>query len=212
VIKILVTGFEAFNGDETNPSQIVVSQLENMGVANAKILGEILPVEADIAIAKIKKKLIDFKPDVVILLGVAKGRAAITPERVAINIKDYPIPDNGGNQPVDQVISINGGSAYFSTLPIKSITANLNNAEILAAISNTAGTYVCNHLFYSVSEHLKATNVRYGFIHIPFHCPDKAKPSIAFMPIEQQIEGIKIAIQTCMDSNEEQKLALGSIS
>lgn len=212
MVKILVTGFEPFAGDETNPSQIIVSQLDNMGITNGKVFGEVLPVDADKAIAIIKSKLSNIQPDVVILLGVAKGRAAITPERVAINIKDYPIADNGGNQPIDTAISERGENAYFSTLPVKSIIANLNDAEIPAAISNTAGTYVCNHLFYCVSEYLKATSIRCGFIHIPFHCPDQKKQDIAFMPLEQQIKGVKIAIQTCIDTNEEQKLALGSIS
>lgn len=212
MINVLVTGFEAFAGDESNPSQIIVTQLDNMVIDNGKIFGEILPVEANKALAIIKRKILELQPNVVILLGVAKGLKSITPERVAINVQDYPIADNEGNQPIDSIISDNGENAYFSTLPIKLITANLNGAEIPAAISNTAGTYVCNHLFYSVSEHLKTTNIRYGFIHIPFHCPDKTKQGHAFMPIEQQVEGIKIAIKTCIDSSEEPKLALGSIS
>lgn len=145
-----------------------------------------------------------FQPDIILLLGEAGGRFAIAPERIAINLDDFPIPDNAGNQPREERVVESGPAAYFSTLPLVEIQAALREKGISVALSNTAGTYVCNHLFYRVMHHLVQTKnpAQAGFIHIPVCSPanlDSAENGPA-LALETLIEGVQIAVETCLCS------------
>src|SRR5262252_2124656 len=148
--KLLITAFEPFGGEQINPSLEAVRQIEKDRISNVSVLTAELPVDRYRAVDNALELLLINRPDVVIMLGEAGGRYKINPERVAINIDDFRIPDNVGNQPRDEPIIEGGPAAYFSTLPIRAIAERINKANIPAAISNTAGAYLCNRLFYSV--------------------------------------------------------------
>lgn len=191
--RILLTGFEPFNGARINPSQQVVDALAEERIEEAYIVSRVLPCVFGEAVRRLQEAIDEERPDVVICLGQAGGRPDITPERIAINIDDAPIPDNQGNQPIDQPIVSDGPPAYWSKLPIKRIVAELRKLGISASVSNTAGTYVCNHLFYGLMHliHTRYPQIRGGFIHIPF-LPEQTKESGASsMPWEQLFTGIK---------------------
>ena len=143
-MKILLTGFEPFGGETVNPAQEAV-QLVKDEIKGAQIVKCYVPVVFGKAIETVHEAMKKENPDVVLCIGQAGGRYEITPERVAINCDDGRIPDNEGNQPVDQPVFADGENAYFSTLPVKKMVEYMKNANVPAAISNSAGTYVCNH-------------------------------------------------------------------
>ncbi|WP_087017739.1 pyroglutamyl-peptidase I [Thaumasiovibrio subtropicus] len=196
---VLITGFEPFGGSETNPALEAVKQLDGRQLKGGRIVACSVPVvryrSAELVVSAIEK----YRPDVVITVGQAAGRAAMTPERIAINIDDYRIADNEGNQVVDEPVIAEGPAAYFSTLPIKAITQALNNQGILAEVSNTAGTFVCNHLFYAIQHYLASTQVRHGFVHIPLLPEQVTDSTLPSMPLEEIVRGLMIAAQTCLD-------------
>ncbi len=172
---ILVTGFEPFGGESENPSQEIARQLNGHVVARHRLIGRILPCVFGAANRELRGLLDEFQPAAVICVGQAGGRKEITPERVAINVDDARIPDNAGAQPVDRPVVPRGPAAYWSTLPIKAIVATLRAHEIPAAVSQTAGTFVCNHVFYGLMHELaRCRGVRGGFIHVPW-MPEQAK-------------------------------------
>lgn len=195
-MKILITGFEPFGGESLNPSYEAIKLIEN------KFSGlDIIKLEVPTAFYKstqvVISKIDEVKPDAVIMVGQAGGRADITVERIAINIDDASIKDNEGQKPVDSVIDTNGLSAYFATLPIKEIVEKIKNAGIPASISNSAGTYVCNHLMYSVLNYIYKSNlnIKAGFIHVPYTTAQViAKPQSASM----SMENIKTAIESAI--------------
>jgi pyroglutamyl-peptidase len=199
VKKLLVTAFEPFDGETINPSLETIRHLAGIEFAGARIETMELPVDRhraiDIAVGTIRES----RPDVAIMLGEAHDRFRITPERVAINIDDFRIADNAGNQPVDEPIIEDGPAAYFSTLPIRAITDRLIEAKIPAIVSNTAGTYLCNRIFYSVM-HLIATErleMQAGFIHLPrLHeqILDK-RGNLPSLARETVFEAIRLAIE-----------------
>jgi pyroglutamyl-peptidase len=196
ILKILITGFEPFGGESLNPSYEAVKLIEN------KFNGsDIIKLEVPTAFYKsaqvVISKIDEVKPDAVIMIGQAGGRADITVERVAINIDDASIKDNIGQKPVDSVIDKDGLNAYFATLPIKEIVEKIKNAGIPASISNSAGTYVCNHLMYSVLNYIYKSNlnIKAGFIHVPYTTAQViAKPQSASM----SMENIKTAIDSAI--------------
>lgn len=159
-MKILVSGFEKFDGLEENPSQILVESLH--GVESI-----ILPVTFKECFQKLKEKIEQCQPDIVICTGLAGIRDEITPERIAINLIEARIPDNEGNQPIGEKISANGPDGLFATIPIKKMAEVAARTGVKASVSNTAGTYVCNFLMYKVLEFTKDKNIKSGFIHIP---------------------------------------------
>jgi len=168
-MKILVTGFEPFAGEVINSSLEAIQLLPDT-IENAQIVKTTIPTVFGKSIETLKEMLEKEKPDVVICVGQAGGRAEITIERVAINIDDASIPDNEGNLPKDQIIFKDGENAYFSNLPIKKIVEAIKECKIPASISNSAGTYVCNHLMYGLLYFInkKYKNIRGGFIHVPY--------------------------------------------
>lgn len=209
--KILISGFEPFGGGVINPALEAVKLLDGAALNNGKIVVCQVPVTRFKATAAVIEAIKHHQPDYVITVGQAGGRAAITPERIAINIDDFRIVDNEGNQPIDQPIVVDGPDAYFSTLPIKAITHALQQEGIPCQVSNTAGTFVCNHLFYGVQHYLRYTQIGHGFIHIPL-LPQQAtfgdQPS---MSLDLIVAGLKIAAQAVIDNAFDIPLSGGSI-
>ncbi|RLQ94753.1 pyroglutamyl-peptidase I [Falsibacillus albus] len=165
---LLLTGFEPFLGHPINPTEQIVKELDGKETGDYQIKGKLLPVDFAEAQGQFVSYMNDLQHDAVISLGLAAGRECITPERVAINIRDGE-PDNKGNAHQDALIEENGPAAYFSTLPIRAMVEELNAAGLPAKISNTAGTYLCNNIMYSMLHELESRNmtVPAGFIHVP---------------------------------------------
>lgn len=211
--KILVTGFDPFGGEKINPALEVIKLLpKKIGENEVKILE--IPTVWKKSIKKIEDEISAYNPDYILSIGQAGGRTDISIERVAINIDDYRIPDNEGNQPIDKKIFENGKDAYFSNLPIKAMLKEIQKAGIPASISNTAGTFVCNHVFYGVRYLLetKFKDKKSGFIHIPY-LPEQVvyKNNTGSMGIEILVKGITVAIQTIFEYNEDLSVGAGTI-
>lgn len=195
--RVLLTGFEPFGSSRLNPSQEIVRRLGAEGVPGVELHAHVLPVEFAAA-AEVITRLIDaLQPQVVIALGQAEGRDRITPERVAVNLADARMPDNGGHAPSDAPVVEGGPSAYFSTLPVKAIVDELAAASLPAGLSMTAGTYVCNTVFYAVQHHVDGSTVRSGFIHVPLMTEQADEfPGLPTMALDDLVRGIAMAITT----------------
>ena len=188
--KILVTGFEAFDKSALNPSAEIVKALKGDDLVTA-----ILPVVFGQASSKLKELIELHKPTAVLCLGLAVGRSEITPERIAINLDDARIADNAGNQPLEQKIMADGPDGHFSTLPIEKMVASMKAAGIPASISLSAGTFVCNHIFYVLQDYLKESNIPSGFMHVPLMDEQRKEfANLPTMPIRQMIAGVEIAL------------------
>jgi pyroglutamyl-peptidase len=202
VKRLLLTAFEPFGGETTNPSLEAARRVKKKRFEGASLRVEELPVDRFRAIDSALDAIRNFKPDVVIMLGEAGGRFRINPERIAINVDDFRIPDNTGNQPADEPIVEGAPAAYFSTLPIRAITQRLNDARIPAAISNSAGTYLCNRLFFSVMHAIAVDRLttRAGFIHLPYlHKQAINKPNDQpSMSLESISKAVKLAIEVAL--------------
>lgn len=195
-VRVLVTGFQPFGGASLNPSQAVVEQLRSTGIQGVELHCVVLPVEFGRA-AEVLLGLIDeLRPQIAIALGQAEGRTKISLERVAINLDDARIADNAGNQRVDSEIISGGPSAYFSTLPVKDIVNTLDADGVPAEISMTAGTFVCNHVFYAMQHHCVGRNIATGLIHMPL-MEEQANefPGLPVLPLAQIVVGIERAIR-----------------
>jgi pyroglutamyl-peptidase len=195
-MKALVTGFEPFGGDRVNPSFEAMRRLpRRLGALD--IATTALPVTYRGALPALKEAIAASTPDIVLCTGLAGGRAELSLERVAINIDDARIPDNDGDQPVDRPVVAGGSAAYFATLPIKAAAAALREAGLPAAVSNSAGTFLCNHVFYGLMHEaaLGANRFRGGFLHVPY-LPNQATrvPGAPSMALEQIVEGIEITL------------------
>jgi len=186
---LLITGFDPFDGESINPSWEVVSRLpESLGGFTLHKLQ--IPTVFSLAAEKVVEAAKEIQPDVILCIGQAGGRGAVTPERVAINIRDARICDNAGNQPVDQPIVPDGPDAYFATVPVKAMVQAMIDAGCDAAISNTAGTFVCNDVLYTLLHHYHGTSVQAGFIHVPYF-PEQG--SLSLSP-EATLTALKAAI------------------
>ena len=190
-MKILVTGFEPFAGATLNPSGEIVKRLTGENLVTA-----ILPVEYDAATARVLELIEAHQPEAVICLGQAEGRSTISFERVAVNLDDAKLADNAGVTRIETEINPNGAAAYFSTLPIREMADAVFEAGIPATLSLSAGTFVCNHIFYELQQALAATGVPSGFVHVPLmdeQAPEfEGKPT---MPIETQVEALSVTIK-----------------
>jgi pyroglutamyl-peptidase len=199
---ILLTAFEPFDGETVNPSLEAALAMTGVEFPGTLLTVLELPVDRFRAIEMTSARLRTLRPDVVIMLGQAIARYRITPERVAINVDDYRIPDNAGNQPADEPIIEGGPVGYLSTLPIRAITERLLKARMPAAISNTAGTYLCNRLFYSVM-HLIATEqwpTLGGFIHVPYMHEQALNkyPDVPSLARETIVEAVRLTIDVTL--------------
>ncbi|GMA08216.1 pyrrolidone-carboxylate peptidase [Tetragenococcus halophilus subsp. flandriensis] len=196
-MKILVTGFDPFGGEKINPAWEAVKKLPDT-IKEAQIVKEEIPTvyhkSADIC----KQAIQIHQPDIVLNIGQAGGRFTITPERIAINVDDARIPDNEENQPIDQTIQTDGQAAYFTQLPVKAMVENVRNNGFPAAVSNSAGTFVCNHIMYQVQYMIdkEFPNMKGGFIHVPFIAEQVVdKPNQPFMQIADIAFCIEKAIE-----------------
>ena len=199
-MRILITGFDKFGGESINPSSLCVNSLPD-NIDNIEIKKITLPTVFKDSSKVLEENIKSFSPNIVICVGQAGGRSKITPERVAINIDDARIPDNIGNSPIDEIIRKDGENAYFSTLPIKAIVDELNKNNIPSAISNTAGTFVCNHIMYEALyiTSKKYPNIKAGFIHIPYIEEQiKNKPNTPYIKKEYIITALELIIKTAV--------------
>jgi len=198
--KVLVTGFEPFGGEDINPSWEICRDLpEAIGATRIHVLQ--VPCEFRAAIEVVAGEIERLEPSVVLSLGQAGGRAAMSVERVAINVDDARIDDNAGNAPVDEPVASGGPAAYFATVPVKAMVAAMREAEVPAIVSNTAGTFVCNHLMYGVLHFLAASGrpARAGFIHVPWlDAQALARPGEPSMALATMVRGTEAAIAAAL--------------
>ena len=188
--KLLITGFSPFGGGDVNPAWLAVQALPDKIGAFTLCKMEIPTVFGEAA-AMVIQKAMEIKADVVLSVGMAAGRDAVTPERIAVNIRDARIPDNAGNQPRGEFVAPDGPAAYFATVPVEKMAQAIRDANIRATVSNSAGAYVCNDVMYSVLHHFAGTSVKAGFIHVP-QLPQQGTPS---MELETIISGLQAAIE-----------------
>ena len=200
-MKILVTGFDPFGGEKVNPALEAVKSLPSE-IHGAEIHWVEIPTVFYKAAEVLETAIVRFQPDAVLCIGQAGGRASLTPERVAINQDDARIPDNQGNQPIDTPIRLDGQAAYFSTLPIKAMVQAIKEEGLPATVSNTAGTFVCNHLMYQALylADKKFPDMRAGFMHIPYMTEQVInKSNTASMNLTDIVRGIEAAIGAIVD-------------
>ena len=208
---VLLTGFAPFGDETINPSWQAVSALDGALIARHRVVARLLPVQFGAALAALRDAIEDVSPALVLCVGQAGGRAQVSIERIAINVDDARIPDNTGACPIDAPIIAGGPAAYFATVPIKAMLDELRIAGIPAEISQTAGTYVCNHVFYGLMHALAGRSlVRGGFIHIPY-APEQASrhPGAPSLPVAMVVEALRIVVRTALGTREDRHIAAG---
>lgn len=211
-MKILVSGFDPFGGEKINPAIESVKLLPDE-IKGAKIIKVEIPTVARKSLKKLEEVIEIEKPDVVLSVGQAGGRTDISVERVGINMDDFRIKDNEGNQPIDEKIAEGGPDAYLVTIPIKAMVQKMIENKIPASVSNTARTFVCNHVCYGMA-HLASTkypNMRTGFVHIPF-LPEQVvdKRNMPSMPLEMIAKGLEYAIEAIIENKKDIKAEGGA--
>jgi pyroglutamyl-peptidase len=213
-MKALVTGFEPFDGDRVNPSFEVLARLPlRWGMLD--IAPVALPVAYSGALPTLRQAIAASVPDIVLCTGLAGGRAELSLERVAINVDDARIPDNEGDQPIDRPVVGGAPAAYFSTLPIKAAVAALREAGLPAAVSHSAGTFLCNHVFYGLMHEaaLGTHRFRGGFLHVPYLPSQAARvPGAPSMALEQIVEGIEIILSVAAARVDDLVVSEGALS
>ena len=210
-MKILVTGFDPFGGETVNPALEAVKSLPSE-IHGAEVHWVAIPTVFYKAAEVLETAIVRYQPDVVLCIGQAGGRASLTPERVAINQDDARIPDNQGNQPIDEPIRMDGEVAYFSTLPIKAMVQAIKEEGLPATVSNTAGTFVCNHLMYQALylADKKFPHMRAGFMHIPYMTEQVLnKPNTSSMCLTDIVRGIEAAIRAIVDYKDKDLKLVG---
>ncbi len=212
--RILVTGFEPFGGERINVSWQVAQALDGQRIAGCTVRALCLPCVFGQSLQVLQGALRAHDPAVVLALGQAAGRGELSVERVAINVDDARIPDNAGAQPVDQPVIAPAPDAYFSRLPIKAIVAALREAGLPASVSQSAGTFVCNHVFFGLMHALRRRRrVRAGFVHLPV-LPEQVathagQPSL---PLATLVQGLQLAMHTAVGCADDLPLGGGSIA
>jgi pyroglutamyl-peptidase len=193
----LVTGFGPFANVERNPSALIVGALDGTRIGAHEVAGRVLPVSAEETPRAVRTALAETDPALVLLLGVATGRAALAAERVAVNVFDFNEPDNDGALPVDVPIEVDGPAAYFATLPLRAIVDAWHRAGIPGYLSDTAGTYLCNAALYTALHATADDPLPVGFVHLPSLPAEVAerRPPQPSMPLETQVEGARIALE-----------------
>lgn len=209
--KLLLTGFTPFGGETINPSWQAVRALEGECIAGHTVVTLELPCEFEAAPRVLRAALRRHRPDVVIATGQAGGRDGISLERVAINLMDARIPDNAGLQPIDEPILKKAPAAYFSTLPIKSALLALQAENLPAHVSQTAGTYVCNQVFYVLMHALRRRpETRAGFVHVPWLPEQCVRPDQPSLPVEDIRRALRCIIETTLITTRDVALAAGA--
>lgn len=202
MMKILVTGFDPFGGESINPSVEAVRCLPD-SIMGAEIIKVEIPTVRWKALEKIKENVDKYNPDVILSIGQAGGRPDITVERIGINMDDFRIPDNAGNKVVDEKIDSQGPDAYFLNVPVKAMVERIKERQIPASVSNTAGTFVCNHVAYGTQRMIEKQypGKKSGFIHIPF-LPQQVidKKGMPSMGLKMIVEGLKAALEVIAES------------
>ncbi len=204
-MKILITGFDPFGEEKINPAYEAVKLLPDV-IKTAEIYKLEIPTVMNTSIEKTIDKIEEIKPDIVINVGQAGGRYTITPEKVAINLNDFRIPDNEGNQVNDEVIYEDGENAYFTTLPVKSMVKKMNDEGIPASLSYSAGSFICNHIMYGILYYINKNNlnIKSGFIHIPYMTEQvvdkKNQPSLSLDTLRN---GLIASIEAAIENEED---------
>ena len=212
-MKVLITGFDPFGGERVNPAYEAVKLLPDT-IAGAQIIKLEIPTVFSKSGPAVEAGIQEHQPDIVINVGQAGGRSCVTIEKVAINLADARIPDNAGEQPVDEVLQADGENAYFATIPVKAIVQNVRDHGIPCHVSYTAGTYVCNCVMYNVlyMAAKKYPNIRAGFIHVPFaaeQAVDKAN-GMAFMSLDMIAKSLEYAIEATVQNETDISEAMGT--
>ena len=206
---VLLTGFDAFGGESINPSWLAVKGLHGRQIAGHQIAAAQLPTVFDHSLTTLRQLLLRHKPALTICVGQAGGRSALSLERVAINVNDARIADNAGAKPVDTPVAPNAPAAYFTGLPIKAMLLALQQEGLAAEVSQTAGTFVCNHVFYGLMHFLATERgfkeARGGFIHVPF-LPEQGSP---FMELSEIARGLRLAVRTALTTTVDARLSAG---
>jgi len=208
---VLLTGFEPFGGETTNPSWSTVQEVARNWGGPEKIVAVELPVD----FAAVDRALLDalerVRPDLVICVGQAGGAAALAVERIAINVDDARIPDNHGFQPIDEPVVVGAPAAYFSTLPIKAAVAELGRLGVPAVVSQSAGTYTCNHVYYRLMHELEGTDVRGGFVHVPFAPEQTVGTTTPWMSIDTMVRGLTAIVGTSLTTRDDALIGGGAL-
>ncbi len=208
--KVLLTGFDAFGGEAINPSWLAVQMLHRRQIAGHRVVAAQLPTVFGESLAALRALLIQHQPALVICVGQAGGRSAISLERVAINVNDAPLGDNAGAQPIDTPVVSGAPAAYFSSLPIKAMRAALQREGIAAEVSQTAGTFVCNHVFFGLMHALATRpalrHTRGGFVHVPW-LPGQGTPSMA---LDEMVRGLSLLVRCALLQAQDAALGAGA--
>jgi pyroglutamyl-peptidase len=207
---VLLTGFEPFGGDTRNPSWLAVQALHGREIAGHRVVAACLPTAFGQSLTSLRALLQAHRPVLALSVGLAGGRTALSLERVAINVDDARIPDNLGAQPVDSPVVADGPAAYFSSLPIKAMLQALQHAGVPAEVSQTAGTFVCNHVFYGLMHALatqpELRDARGGFMHVPASGPDG-------LPLDDLVRGLQVAVRAALQhATDVRGVAAGALS
>lgn len=210
--RILLTGFEPFGGETVNPSADVAHALHGSTIAGHEVVALELPCEFERSLVVLEEAIKTHRPALVLALGQAATRSELCVERVAINLDDARIADNAGAEPIDVPVVRGGPAAYFSTLPVKAMVAAMREAGVPASVSCSAGTYVCNHVFYWLQHRLAGSEVRSGFVHLPLLPVQAARrqgqPSMA---LQLMIEGVRLALKTALTVRHDLHTSGGSL-
>ena len=190
--KLLITGFDPFGGAVINPAWEAVKLLPDT-IDDFELTKLEIPTVFGLATEKVLEKAAEVQPDVILCIGQAGGRAAVTPERIAVNIRDAKIPDNAGNHPEGQFVAEDGPAAYFATVPVMAMADAIRDAHIPGDVSNSAGAFVCNDTLYGLLHHYAGTDVKVGFIHVPW-LPEQGSPSLE---LNRTAAALEAAIRAC---------------
>lgn len=183
--KLLITGFDPFGGGTINPSWEAVKRLPEV-IGEYEVYTMEIPTVMSLAAKIVLEKAAEICPDVILCVGQAGGRSAVTPERIAINVRTARLPDNAGNQPMEEIVVPGGPDGIFSTVPVAKMAQAIQDAGLPGAVSNTAGAFVCNDTLYLLLHHYAGSNVRVGFIHVPY-LPQQGTPNMALEEIVQAL-------------------------
>jgi len=209
---VLLTGFEPFGGDASNPSGVAVRRVAERWAGPEVLVTDVLPVTFAGAAERLRGLIAQHAPDVVIAAGLAGNRMSISVERIAINLVDARIPDNDGAQPVDQPSVAGAPPARFATLPVKAIVRDLLSAAIPAEVSHSAGTFVCNHVFFAALDEASAhPGMRAGFVHVPWDA-DHAPVTAPYLELDDIVRALEVTIRTSLTEEHDIAAVGGAVS